>query len=109
MSYWFVSFSLFYNDSQKGVVEVKGNSVHELNTKTFMPGCVIKKISQGIEEEKAKKGSVITDSWVLLHSVVEIDEHGFADFLEPAQLVEKWSISGRDFYTTSRTAVQIIR
>lgn len=105
-SYWLVRYSFFFDDKEKGLIEIKGNSVHELPGETFLPGGVVKTIKSSLSKEiehKRLAGSLIE---VIIESFGEIDERGFNDFQNPDDISGyRFSLNGREFSQKSTVTI----
>ncbi|MDP3769341.1 MAG: hypothetical protein Q8R40_00160 [bacterium] len=101
-SYWFVRYTFSFNHKEHGFTEIKGNSVHELPSKTFLPGSVMKVIKNSLSERTQHKHLPGSNIEVCIESFGETDEDGFNDFAEQGNISEhRFYLNGVEYYQKS--------
>lgn len=98
LSYWFVCYLLRYMSRDGNFCEIRGNSVHELSSNSFLPGTV----RTVIEREHLKKLSTkLPEGYeiaVTIESFGAIDQEGFNNFNNGGSGVNSvFSLYGREF------------
>ncbi len=80
-SYWFIRFSVFINTTSGSLQEeVRGNSVHTLKSKSFLPRVVSDSLMDYYKIWMSEKGQVVKDISCHIDFVLEIDRDGVTDF-----------------------------
>lgn len=110
LSYWFVCYVVRYINRDGNFCVIRGNSVHGLPTKSFLPGtvqriiknCYIKNLSDKIPENN--------DIYIVLENFGAIDKDGFDDFNMPGShgpdTKTDFYLSGREYiHKTTKTKV----
>lgn len=107
MSYWFVYHVARYTNRDGEFCEIKGNSVHKLQTQSFLPGTVRKSIEGGYlgqVSHKLLEGQIVE---VTIESFGAIEKEGYYDFVNRGMplVASEYSLSGREFVTSGRVVV----
>lgn len=108
-SYWLVRYSFRYNDKEGNLVEIIGNSVHEFEGQSFMPGSVRKTIDNYLVAENKNMMLDSSQSCIILEGFGRIDKQGFDDFKnEDSICANTFYLSRRKFiHRKSKSSVTI--
>ncbi|MBI2064844.1 MAG: hypothetical protein HYT62_02180 [Candidatus Yanofskybacteria bacterium] len=108
-SYWFVYYVVRYINRDGDFCEIKGNSVHGLPTKSFLPGTVKRVIDDSHYKQLFSKVSPDSRIDVVLESFGAIDKEGFDDFNTQGSCYmatkTDFNLSGREFVHKVRVTI----
>lgn len=97
-SYWFVYFVLYCRDKKEQLVEVRGNSVHELESESFLPHTVQNVIKKYLLEIMGHELSASDHrAKLFIESFGKIDQGGYEDFSGERTETCRFSFSAREF------------
>lgn len=87
-----------YENRSGDFCEVRGNSVHELPTNSFLPGTVVGDLTKGHLKQLAPKISPDKDIHILIESFGAIDQDGFNDFSDEGSRIKGvYYLSSREY------------
>ncbi len=82
-SYWFISFTVYYKNLQDQLVEIRGNAVYILDSKSFMPGIVCRSLKEQFRTTLTDDHKILPLARleIYINSVTETEEAAIADFI----------------------------